>query len=78
MTMSIFSYQHGKPYMLPEKKLPASINVRRQNTILINVGMNQARATEEKNPTTVEHHTTNLNFAIKEINKDEDRNIRPA
>jgi len=79
MTMSIFSYQHGKPYMLPEKKLPASINVRRQNTLLINVGMNQARAVEEKTPTTVEHHTINLNYAIKQINEAEDTiNRRPG
>lgn len=66
--IGIPSYQHGRPYMLPEKKLPQSINIRRQQTLTIDMKTNQPRSEEVTNPVTIDQYTWNLNFAIKQMN----------
>jgi hypothetical protein len=70
MTVSIPSYQHGKAYMLPEKKLPSSINYRRQQSVPLTVGGSQVRTDEVSNPVSVDNHTSNLNYAIRLMNEE--------
>jgi len=72
-SFSIPSYQHGIPYMLPEKKLPSSINIRRQQNMTIDMRNTQARTVFVENPTSVDQYTSNLNFAIWQLNEAQKR-----
>lgn len=67
-SISIPSYQHGRPYILPEKKLPSSINFRKQQPVSIQIDDDKHRIDEIMNPTTVDHHISNLNSKIKKLN----------
>lgn len=46
--IGIPSYQHGKPYMLPEKRLPKEISYRKQQTFPINTQRSTTNTTTVK------------------------------
>lgn len=66
--ISIPSYQHGKPYMLPEKRKPASINLKRQQLLTLTL-TNTSNYMKIDKPSSVEQHSENLNYAIRMIDE---------
>ena len=67
--ISIPSYQHGKPYFLPEKKLPSSITFKKQQTIKIVSGPGTGGTARYDNPTSVDQYTANIGYAMARINQ---------